>query len=102
MAIGRASNLILAAKISVNSLWVKWELAHMFGYSKDTEGRIKKMAKQIDKDSKLSENFIPRGPGSRVREAILEAERALGRIAETNACSIKDGDPEELKSDSSG
>ncbi|GBL48616.1 hypothetical_protein [Candidozyma auris] len=100
--LGRASNLILAAKISVNSLWVKWELAHMFGYSKDTEGRIKKMAKQIDKDSKLSENFIPRGPGSRVREAILEAERALGRIAETNACSIKDGDPEESKSDSSG
>lgn len=45
----RASNLIFAARWSVHSLWVAWELRRMLGPSKTLEKHINRKRKSLDK-----------------------------------------------------
>lgn len=57
----RASNLCFAAKVSVNCLWVKWELANLYGYSRYTQIRMKKRLTKVDKKL-ASDQYLPEGP----------------------------------------
>lgn len=60
--LGRAANLILATKLSINSLWVKWELAKMFGFSNETESRMRREIKKIDRKRPDFEDYVPKRP----------------------------------------
>lgn len=57
----RAANLCFAVKVSVNCLWVKWELARLFGYSENTKLRMKKRLNKVDKKL-ASDQYLPEGP----------------------------------------
>lgn len=57
----RAANLCFAISLSVNCLWVKWELASLFGYSNETKHRMKRRLNKVDRKL-ASDQYLPEGP----------------------------------------